>query len=102
MAIIGKTRQLVPDEPVEVQHCTKITDHLKGIYRLHPKIHNGKLKDVSMITGWTCKHNMISTGCAQKSPGSVLQAWVSSSYLCCYLASLLHVSFIRGQFSNVA
>jgi hypothetical protein len=42
-AMIGENRQLVPDElvefekhPVDVQDCRKITDHFRGIYRIHP------------------------------------------------------------------
>jgi hypothetical protein len=36
--MIGKNRQLVIDEPVEVQHYKKITDHFRGIYRIYPNV----------------------------------------------------------------
>jgi hypothetical protein len=43
--MIGKNRQLVIDEPVEfekqpveVQDCRKIIDHLRGIYRIYPNL----------------------------------------------------------------
>ena len=36
--MIGENRQLVTDEPVEVQDCTKITDHYRGIYRIYPNL----------------------------------------------------------------
>ena len=31
----GESRQLVTDEPVEVQDCRKITDRFRGIYRVY-------------------------------------------------------------------
>ena len=34
----GKNRQLVTDEPVEVQDCTKITNHSGGIHRIYPNV----------------------------------------------------------------
>ena len=36
--MIGENRQLVPDEPVEVQDYMKITDHFRGIYRMYPNL----------------------------------------------------------------
>jgi hypothetical protein len=33
--MIGENRQLVADEPVEVQDCRKITDRFRGIYRIY-------------------------------------------------------------------
>jgi hypothetical protein len=36
--MIGENRQLVTNEPVEVQNCRKITDHLRGIYRIYPTL----------------------------------------------------------------
>ena len=42
-AMIRENRQLVTNEPVEfekepveVQDCGKITDHFRGIYKIHP------------------------------------------------------------------
>jgi hypothetical protein len=42
---IGENRQLVTNEPVEfekypveIQDCTKITDHFKGIYRIYSNL----------------------------------------------------------------
>ena len=37
-AMIGENGQLVTNEPVEVQDCTKITDHLRGIYRVYSNL----------------------------------------------------------------
>ena len=34
--MIGENRRWVTNEPVEVQDCRKITDHFRGIYRIHP------------------------------------------------------------------
>ena len=36
--MIGENRQLVTDEPVEVQDYRKITDHFRGIYRIYPNL----------------------------------------------------------------
>jgi hypothetical protein len=36
--MIGANRQLVTNEPVEVQNCRKITDHLRGICRIYPTL----------------------------------------------------------------
>ena len=36
--MIGENRQLVTDEPVEVQDCRKITGHFRGIYRIYPNL----------------------------------------------------------------
>ena len=36
--MIGENRQLVTDEPVEVQDCTKITDQFRGIYGIYPNL----------------------------------------------------------------
>jgi hypothetical protein len=33
--MIGENRQLVTNEPVEVEDCRKITDHFRGIYRIY-------------------------------------------------------------------
>ena len=36
-SLVGEKRQWsVIDEPVEFQDCRKITDHFRGIYRIHP------------------------------------------------------------------
>jgi hypothetical protein len=35
-AMIGENRQLVTDEPIEVQDCRKITDHFRGICKIYP------------------------------------------------------------------
>ena len=44
-AMIGESRRLVTNEPVEfekspveVQDCRKITDHFRGIYRIYPNL----------------------------------------------------------------
>ena len=34
-AMIGENRQSVTDEPVEVHDYMRITDHFRGIYRIH-------------------------------------------------------------------
>ena len=43
--MIGENQQLVTNEPVEfekqlveVQECMKITDNLKGIYKIYPNL----------------------------------------------------------------
>jgi hypothetical protein len=36
--MIRENRQLVTDEPVEVQDCMKITAHFRGIYRIRPNL----------------------------------------------------------------
>jgi hypothetical protein len=37
--MIGDNRQLVTNEPVEVQDCRKITDYFKGLYRrIYPNL----------------------------------------------------------------
>ena len=36
--MIGENRQLGTNEPVEVQDRRKITDHLRGIYRIYPNL----------------------------------------------------------------
>ena len=54
--MIGENRQWVTDEPVkfeiwpvEVQDCSKITDHFRGIYRiLFPNLMKGTPEDVDM------------------------------------------------------
>ena len=46
--MIGENRELLTDEPVEVQDCRKITDHFRGIYRMYPNLIKGKPKDVNM------------------------------------------------------
>ena len=33
--MIRENRQLVTNEPVEVQDCSKITDYFRGIYRIY-------------------------------------------------------------------
>ena len=34
--MIAENRQLVTNEPVEVQDCKEITDHYRGICRINP------------------------------------------------------------------
>ena len=36
--MIGQNRQLVTGEPVEIQDCSKITDHFRGIYGIYPNL----------------------------------------------------------------
>ena len=36
--MIRENRQLVANEPVEVQDCRKISDHFRGIYRIYPNL----------------------------------------------------------------
>jgi hypothetical protein len=36
--MIGENRQLVTNEPVEVQDCMKIIDYFRGIYRIYPNL----------------------------------------------------------------
>ena len=38
ISMVGENRQLVTDEPVEVQDCRKITDHSRGMYRIYPNL----------------------------------------------------------------
>ena len=38
VSMIGENRQLVTNEPVEVQDCRKITDHFRGIYRIYSNL----------------------------------------------------------------
>ena len=54
--MIGKNRQLVTDEPVEIQDYKKITRHFRGIYRIIPKFNKRKTGGCQHITGWACKH----------------------------------------------
>ena len=53
--MIGKNRQSVINEPVEVQECRKITDHFRGIYRIYLN-YLRKTGGCQHVTGWTCKH----------------------------------------------
>jgi hypothetical protein len=53
--MIGENRQLVTDEPAEVQEFKRITDHFKGIYRLYRNLIT-KIEGGQHATGWTCKH----------------------------------------------
>jgi hypothetical protein len=46
--MIGENRQLVTDEPVEVQDCRKITDHFRGIFKNIPQFNEGEPEDVNM------------------------------------------------------
>ena len=34
--MIKENQQLVTNEPVEAQNCTKIIDHFRGIHRIYP------------------------------------------------------------------
>jgi hypothetical protein len=36
--MIVENRQLVTNEPVEVQDCGKMTNHFRGIYRIYPNV----------------------------------------------------------------
>jgi hypothetical protein len=36
--MIRENRQLVTNEPVEVQDCTKITDHFRELYRIYSNL----------------------------------------------------------------
>ena len=36
--MIRESRQLVTDEPVDVQDCMKITNDFRGIYRIYPNL----------------------------------------------------------------
>jgi hypothetical protein len=36
LSMVGENRQLVTDEPVEVQDCRKFKDHCRGINRIYP------------------------------------------------------------------
>ena len=38
LAMIGETRQLDTNEPVEVRDYRKITDHFRGTYRTYPNL----------------------------------------------------------------
>ena len=64
--MIGKNRQLVTNEPVEfekwpveVQDCRKITDHLRGIYRIYPNF----IKETQMMS--TCNWLDLQTPASQ-------------------------------------
>ena len=47
--MIGENRQLVADEPVEVQDFRRITDHFRGTYRrIYLKLIKENRKDVNM------------------------------------------------------
>ena len=37
-SMIVEKRQLITNELVEVQDCKRITDHSRGIYRIHPNL----------------------------------------------------------------
>jgi hypothetical protein len=47
--MIGESRRLVTDEPVEVGGFRKFTDHCRGIFRICPQFHEGKPEDVNML-----------------------------------------------------
>jgi hypothetical protein len=53
--MIGENRQLVTDDPVEVEDCRKFNDHFRGIDSIY---HNLKKKTggCQHVTDWTCKH----------------------------------------------
>ena len=54
-SMIDENRQLVTDEPVEVQDCRKITDQYRGIYRIYPNLIK-ECGGCQHVTGWTCKY----------------------------------------------
>ena len=47
-AMIGKNRQLVTNEPVEVGDFKRITDHFRGIYEICLQMNEAKPEDVNM------------------------------------------------------
>ena len=47
-AMMGENRQLVIDEPVEVQDYRKITDRFRGMYKNIPQFDKGEPEDVNM------------------------------------------------------
>ena len=46
--MIGENRQLVTNEPVEVQDCRKITHHFRGIYGIYPHL----VKEYRRMSTW--------------------------------------------------
>jgi hypothetical protein len=54
----------------EVQDCRKITDHFRGIRRIHPNFIKEKPEDVNMYPVGLANTTRISTDCVQKSPRS--------------------------------
>ena len=54
--MIGENRQLVTDEPVEVQGCRKSTDPFRGIYRIYYPNIKKENRRMSSCNRWTCKH----------------------------------------------
>ena len=64
--MIGENRQLVTNEPVEVQDCREITDHLWGTYNI-PKFSKEKPEDVNRLPVGLA-NTRISTGYAKNLP----------------------------------
>jgi hypothetical protein len=54
--MVGENRQLVTDEPVEVQDFRRITDHSRRINREYTSNSYRKTEGCPHVTGWTCKH----------------------------------------------
>ena len=70
IAMIGENRQLVTNEPVEVQDYRKITNHFREIYRIQPNlIKENRRKWTSNRLDFA--HIRISTDYAQKHPQSL-------------------------------
>ena len=66
--LIGKNWQIVLTEPIEIQDCKEITDHLRGIYRPYPNL----IKENRRMSTWNqpvgLANTRMSTDYAQKSP----------------------------------
>ena len=81
--MIRENRQLVTYEPVEVQDCMKITDHLKKIYRIYPN----SIKENRGIS--TCNRLDLETlGYRLVMPKNLPERWVrlyANTYLLIYL-----------------
>ena len=77
--MIGENRQLVTNEPVEVQDCRKITDYFRGIYRISPRLikENQRMSTCNRLDLQTTR---ISTGYAQKSPRSLILPYGAYTY----------------------
>jgi hypothetical protein len=65
--MIGENRQLVTDEPVEIQHYRRITDHFLRIYRIYPNLIKENWR-MPTVTGWTWIHQDLNRLCPEISP----------------------------------
>ena len=92
-AMIGENRQLVTYELIEVQYCRKITDHLRGIYRIYPTF----IKEDRRVP--TCNRlDLLTLGSQPTMPKNLLYHW-SCEWLICVLIDKWYCLFLRTYIS---